>query len=46
MLVRNASRNCIVTDFSFFEIMEINAASDGMAQIFQELPSDLVTKLL
>lgn len=36
-LVRNAGGNCIVTEFTFVEIMEINAVSDGMAQIFQEL---------
>lgn len=33
MLARNASGNCIITEFNFFEIMEINAASDGMAHI-------------
>ena len=33
MLVRNASGNCIVTEFNFFEIMGINAASDGTAHI-------------
>lgn len=35
MLVRSASGNCIVTELNFFEIMEINAASDGMVQTFQ-----------
>lgn len=33
MLVRNAGRNCIVTEFKFFEIMEINVASDVMTHI-------------
>lgn len=37
LLVRNTGGNCIVTEFTFVEVMEVNAASDGTAQIFQEL---------
>lgn len=33
MLARNASGNCIVAEFNYFVIIEINAANDGMAHI-------------